>query len=112
MAKLLHKDPEVRMRLRPAMNHLWFRDKLDGNNYSEVDVRDKIDLLEPGTPAKLAARKALGGSRSLNRPGAGAASAEQRPRRGAATGKPGNLRRPMRDLFVSAKELKIDPTSR
>ena len=94
------------------MNHLWFRDKLDANNYSEVEARDGINLLEAGSPAKLATRKALGGSRSLNRPGAGATSAEQRPRRGAAAGigKGGMARRPMRDLFVSAKELKIDPS--
>jgi serine/threonine protein kinase len=71
VAKLLHKDPEVRLRLRTAMNHHWFRDKLDANNYSEVEVRDDINLLETDSPSKQHARKALGGSRSMNRQAAG-----------------------------------------
>jgi len=92
------------------MNHLWFRDKLDANNYSEVEVRDNMNLLEPGSATKPHARKpAGGGSRSLNRQAAGAVSAEQRPRRGPAAKA---LRRPMRDLFGSATELKIGPTGK
>lgn len=67
VAKLLHKDPEVRLRLRPAMNHPWFRDKLDANNYSEAEVRDNANLLEPGSATKPHARKTAGGLRSTNR---------------------------------------------
>ena len=110
MAKLLHKDPEARLRIRPAMNHAWFRDKLDANSYSEVEIRDNINWLEAESPSKPKGRKVPGtGSRSMNRSskpaGSGSSGRAREHRPGPASKNP--KRQPMADSF-SSDVLKID----